>query len=541
MRVHRSPSLLSAALMFGLSVLLVCAPYGVLRGQASPPSQTQTVTIDVKAPTHPFPHYWEQMFGSGRAILSLRDSYRRDLRAVKRATGFEYIRFHGILLDEVGLYNEDAQGRPVYNFSYVDQIYDGLLQEGVRPFVELSFMPEKLASTSSRQAFWYKPYNSSPRDWDRWSDLMENFGRHLVARYGIDEVSNWYFEVWNEPNIDFWAGEPKQATYFRLYDVTARALKRVSPSLRVGGPATAQAAWVGAFIRHAVEDRVPLDFVSTHVYANDTAHDVFGTHEIIPRDQMVYRAVKKVHDEVKASSRPDLPIIFSEYNASYMNEVDVTDSEFLGPWLANTIRQCDGLVDSLAYWAFSDVFEEQGVVKRPFYGGFGLMAAGHIPKASYNAFRLLHRLGTERLAVDSDSVLATRRADGSLAIAVWNFAPPGDSGSVRELTLIFTGLEGPQVKAPAEGPDPAGAGRRERSRRVVWISRVDHDHGSSLAAWQAMGSPDFPTRDEQERLRDAGKLSPPEIRRLAVTSPAKIAVTVPPHGIMLLEIQKSAK
>jgi xylan 1,4-beta-xylosidase len=423
-------------------------------------------------------------------------------------------------MDEVGLYNEDAQGRPVYNFSYVDQIYDGLLENGVRPFVEISFMPEKLASTSSRQAFWYEPYNSPPRDWGRWSDLIENFARHLVARYGIDQVSSWYFEVWNEPNIDFWAGEPKQATYFRLYDVTARALKQVSSRLRVGGPATAQAAWVDAFIRHAVEDRVPLDFVSTHVYANDTAQDVFGTHEIIPRDQMVYRAVKMVHDEVKASSRPDLPIIFSEYNASYMNEVDVTDSEFLGAWLANTIRQCDGLVDSLAYWSFSDVFEEQGVVKRPFYGGFGLMAVGHIPKASYNAFRLLHRLGTERLEVDSDSVLATRRADGSLAIAVWNYAPPGDTGSVQELTLILAGLEGPQV---------------------VWISRVDHDHGSALAAWEAMGSPNFPTRDEQDLLRAAGKLSPPEFRRLVVTNPAKIAVTVPPHGLMLLDIQRSIK
>jgi len=165
-----------------------------------------------------------------------------------------------------------------------------------------------------------------------------------VDRYGIDEVSQWYFEVWNEPNIDFWTGVPKEETYHRLYEVSARALKRVSSRLRVGGPATAQAAWVDRFIRHCVEAKVPVDFVSTHVYANDTARDVFGTNESIPRDEMVARAVKKVHDLVKTSARPDPPLIFSEYNASYMNEVQVTDSPFMGPWLANTIRQCDGLV-----------------------------------------------------------------------------------------------------------------------------------------------------------------------------------------------------
>ena len=134
---------------------------------------------------------------------------------------------------------------------------------------------------------------------------------------------------------------------------------------------------------------------------------------------------------MKASAKPDLPLIFSEYNASYKNEVDVTDSAFMGPWLANTIRQCDGLTDMMSYWAFSDVFEEQGVVKRPFYGGYGLMAAGNIPKAAYNDFKLLHELGAQRISVNSDSALATRRADGSLAIAVWNYAPPGSGGDPK--------------------------------------------------------------------------------------------------------------
>ena len=142
---------------------------------------------------------------------------------------------------------------------------------------------------------------------------------------------------------------------------------------------------------------MPLDFVSTHVYGNDKASDVFHTNENIPRDQMVCRAVKKVHDEIKASALPDLPLIWSEFNAAYDNQVEVTDSIYMGPWLATTISQCDGLTQMMSYWTFSDVFEEQGVVKEPFYGGFGLIAAGDIPKPSFYAFQVLHHLGDQRI------------------------------------------------------------------------------------------------------------------------------------------------
>jgi xylan 1,4-beta-xylosidase len=345
------------------------------------------------------------MFGSGRAVLSLRESYRRDLREVKNATGFKYVRFHGILDDEIGVYDESEDGTPIYNFSYVDQIYDGLLESGVRPYVELSFMPGKLAASQIFQIFWYRPIVSPPKSWEKWGDLISHLGRHLVARYGIDEVSHWYFEVWNEPNLDFWVGTPKEETYYQLYDEASRALKSVSPRLRVGGPATAQAAWVDRFIQRTVEDHGPPDFVSTHVYGNDSPEDVFGNNETIPRTQMVCRAARKVHDQVARSSRPDLPIIWSEYNASYKNEPDVTDATFMGPWLADTIRQCDGLVDILSYWTFSDVFEEQGVVKQPFYGGYGLIAAGGLPKPSFNAFKLLHRLGDVRIENRSTSTI----------------------------------------------------------------------------------------------------------------------------------------
>ena len=449
----------------------------------------------------------------GRAILSLRDNYRRDLREVKRATDFKYIRFHAIFHDEVGLYDEDASGKPIYNFSYVDQIYDGLIENGVRPFVELSFMPRKLAAQPVEHVFWYHPIISPPKDWDRWSALVAQFTQHLVARYGIDEVSQWYFEVWNEPNLDFWAGDPKEQTYYQLYDAAARAIKAVSPRLRVGGPATAQAAWVDRFIRHCAENHVPADFVSTHVYGNDDAKNVLGTDESVPRTHMVCRAAAKVHDQVKASTRPDLPVIFSEYNASYKNEPEVTDAPFMGPWLADTIRQCDGLTQMLSYWTFSDVFEEQGVVKEPFYGGFGLMAEDDLPKPAFNAFKLLHKLGDRRIAVDSKSALATRTANGMTVIAIWNLFLPEEKGEARNFTLKLKGAAG---------------------NRHARMWRLDSTHGSLLEAYAAMGSPVYPTEAQAEKLRQAAELPQPEKLRL---HDGLVSFVLPPQGLSLVEIR----
>ncbi len=481
-------------------------------GHTQVPAKEEVIMVDANGVSHPFPHFWEEMFGSGRAILSLRESYRQDLRQTKQITDLKYVRFHAIFHDEVGVYDEDAEQHPVYNFSYVDQIYDGLLAEGVKPFIELSFMPTKLAAKDIIQSFWYRPNVSPPKDLAKWDDLVTAFTQHLIDRYGIDEVADWYFEVWNEPNIDFWGGDPKQATYWQLYDDTARAIKKVNSRLRVGGPATAQAAWVDVFLQHCAQDKVPVDFVSSHVYANDRAEDVFGVSEDIPRDKMVCRAVKKVHDQIEVSNLANLPLIWSEFNASYKNEPAVTDSVYMGPWLADTIRQCDGLTQMMSYWTFSDVFEEQGVVKTPFYGGFGLIAVGHVPKPVYGAFQLLHKLGNQRLALNSDSALLTRRDDGSLVLAVWNYAPPEETGSTRTVTVRFDHTKAKQAS--------------------IW--QLDTAHGDFHSLYQKMGEPSYPTIAQQEQLRAAVALSPPSKQKLKRN---ELSLTLPAHGLALIEVK----
>ncbi len=446
------------------------------------PSQTfaqspERVEIDARASATNFPHFWEGMFGSGRAILTLRESYRNDLRAVKAVTDFKYVRFHAILHDELGVYNEDEHGNPVYNFSYVDQVYDGLLQNGVRPVVEISFMPKKLAfNPDDLHPFWYKQNVSPPKNMGGWDDLMTAMARHLVERYGIDEVAQWYFEVWNEPNIDFWGGIPREESYFDLYAHTARSLKAVSPRLRVGGPATAAAAWIPDFLEFTAKNKVPVDFVSTHGYADEPVKRLLGTDGVIAPEDRMGAVVAKVRGEIDASAYPHLPLLWTEWNVDARN--DARETPYVGAALANVIRECDGKTEYMSFWTFSEVFEEDGPPHAPFQH-FGLRAVGGINKPAFYDFALLHQLGTERIANASRDAIVTRLPDGTLAVAVWNLVDPGEAARKKQITLHVEGLS---ANAP------------------VSILRVDEKHGNVLPWYRAMKSPASPTAAQVETL-----------------------------------------
>jgi len=487
------------------AIALILSAFTVLPVRAQ-----EQIEIDAHAQTTPFPHFWEEMFGSGRAILTLRESYRNDLRAVKEVTDFRYVRFHAIFHDEVGVYNEDERGNPVYNFAYIDEIYDGLLKNGIRPVVEISFMPKKLAfNPDALHAFWYKQNVSPPKSLERWDGLITHFAQHLIDRYGIDEVAQWYFEVWNEPNIDFWNGIPRQGSYFELYDHTARALKSVNQRLRVGGPATAAASWVDDFLKHVAENHVPIDFVTSHGYADDTVENLFGTNEDIPMNERVCRAIGKVRKQIQDSPLPKLPLFWTEWNVQGMKEA--RDTTFVGPAVANTVRQCDGLVDMMSFWTFSDVFEEGGPIPEPFGGEFGLRAKGGINKPSFYGFSLLHKLGDQRFANPSPNVLATKRNDGTLVIAVWNLVAPDETGSEKKVSLMFHGLP---------------------SNAAVSVSRVDDDHGNTLAAYKAMGSPRNPTLEQIQKLNAATQLPPPEQLHLEEN---RLDLTLQVNALVLVE------
>ena len=220
------------------------------------------------------------------------------------------------------------------------------------------------------------------------------------------------------------------------------------------------------------------------------------------------RAAKKVFDQVKASAAPDTPIIWSEYNATYMNQTEVTDSAFMGPWLANNIRESDGLTTMMSYWCLSDVFEEQGIVKTPFYGGYGLVAERHLPKSAFWAFDLLHELGDQRLSINSENALATKRKDGTLVIALWNYAEPGQSVPDKSFRLA--------VKAKAS---------------TYRLRFIDPTHGSGLKAWKDIGSPISPTPLQAQMIQKGAAPDPPQ------DHPIADPITLVGQGLAVVELQ----
>ena len=501
-------SLVRSCLVFAVCFVAIAAI-----AQSSPVS----IAVDANAPSHAFPHFWEETFGSGRASLALRANYLEDLKDVHDHIGMRYVRFHAILLDDVGVYDEDENGKPEYNFTYVDQIYDGLLARGVRPFVEISFMPYKLAARQAIHPFWYKQNVAPPKDYAQWDALMHTFAQHLIDRYGIDEVAQWYFEVWNEPNIDFWAGEPKQQTYFELYDHTAHDLKAVSPRLRVGGPATAAAHWIPEFLQHVNAEHTPIDFVSTHGYADDTVKDMLGTDEDIPMRDRVCRAIKMVHGQIAASALPALPLMWTEWNVPSFGDLHARDNWYVGPALARDISQCDGAVKMMSWWTFDDVFEEGGPSHEPFDGGFGLIASSRIRKPSYYDFTLLHQLGDERIENAADNLLVTKRKDGTLIVAAWNLVDMDKLSDGKPLTL--------ELKFNGVAPGAA-----------VTLERVDSTHGNPLETYQTMGKPRYPTQAQITALNAASALPAPQHEHL---TGGRLRLTLPLNGLAILEVQSS--
>jgi xylan 1,4-beta-xylosidase len=368
--------------------------------------------------------FYREMVGAGRAAEGLRADWQRDLAIVHRECGFKYLRFHGLLHDEMGVYSENKKGDPIYNFQYVDAVFDSILKIGMKPFVELGFMPDKLKS-NDKTIFWWKGNISPPNNYEKWQKLIIALTKHWTERYGEDEVRQWYFEIWNEPNLDFFF-TGTQADYFKLYEVTAKAVKSVSPQFRVGGPATAGRGWISETIEFANQNKAPLDFITTHDYGvKGIGFDDEGKQKLFLDidPNAIMGGVKEVNSKIKASSMPNLPLHYTEWSSSYSPRDPVHDSYISAPYILSKLKGSEGFADSMSYWVFTDIFEENGPVPNAFHGGFGMINFQGLKKPSFYAYQFLNRLGDEELkSADTDSWI-TRDKNG-VQILLWNFSPP---------------------------------------------------------------------------------------------------------------------
>ena len=383
----------------------------------------RTISIDVAQEHGKMNTMFKECIGAGRANEGLRADWQQQLITVKKECDFKYIRFHGLLTDDMGIYKEDHEGNPQYNFMYVDALFDFLLSIDITPFVELGFMPKALAS-GDETIFWWEGNVTPPNDYDKWGDLIKNLVQHFTDRYGEEEVKNWYFEVWNEPNLTpaFWTGTQKE--YFKLYKYAAEAVKSVCADYPVGGPATAGAAWESEMIEFCEKKNVPLDFISTHSYGVDVGFlDEFGNNgtRLSKNEMAVSQDVIQSRKEISESSMPDLELHYTEWSSSYTPSDPLHDSYHEAAFILNKIKQIGDAATSMSYWVFTDIFEEAGPRFTPFHGGFGLMNTQGIKKPAYHAYALMNQLGETELANSDKSSWACKNKEGSFQLLLWDY------------------------------------------------------------------------------------------------------------------------
>ncbi|HSL32586.1 MAG TPA: hypothetical protein VK871_02995, partial [Candidatus Limnocylindrales bacterium] len=486
---------------------------------AGPADGAVAIRVDAGEVVGPVARPWRPIIGSEHLALIRRGAgpggsdvgadVAQAFGIVHRELGVEAVRAHAILDDSLGVYR-DAAGGPVHHFSNVDDVLDRVLDTGLRPIVELSFMPRDLAADPAATVFDYAGIISPPRDLERWAALVRDLAAHLAERFGRDEVRRWAFEVWNEPNLAlFWSAA--ESDYLALYEASARAVKAVDTSFRVGGPATAAAGWIDDLLEHCRANDVALDFLTTHTYG------------VPPLDLRPIAA---------RYGRPDLPLWWTEWGVSSGHGAPLNDSAWAAPLVARGMRSAAGRLDALAYWVASDHFVELGEAPALFHGGFGLLTIGNLRKPRFWALAMLERLGENELATEivGDGggslveVWATADPDGRVAIAVWNGTldqskAEGDVQLARSVRLAVRGL-------------PAGSSFELRHHRL------DDDHSNIVRTWDILGKPQWPDEGGWARLRAVNRLEaldPP--RRVAADGGSiELEFDLPMPAMSLVEL-----
>lgn len=459
-----------------------------------------------------YPHYWEYCVGSCHAATLLREDVRNQIRKAHKDCGFTHVRCHGLFDDDMSVVFNPMMGvgEPIISFYNIDSIFDFLLETGMRPFVELGFMPTAFAS-GKQICFHYKANVTPPADYQKWNDFIKKFAEHLIDRYGKEEVETWEFEVWNEPNLNyFFAGT--QEEYFTLYENTALSLKSVDPKIKVGGPATSVNAWIPEFRQYCESRNVPIDFITTHHYPSDDPLSTMGMNgpgtkgqsmseeSVAALKALTPEELQKVMEKLLAPSENvnprdvlaimtkkakeeagDYSLYYTEWNGS-----KEFDTNYHAAFIAQTIAYNEGLVEGYSYWTVSDIFEEQGMKPGPFKNEFGLLTNHGIAKPSYRIFQALHEAGNKRLTVEGEH----RTAEV--------FALKGD----KEITIFAYNHDIERRDIKAEDMSILVCGKVSSIKKAV----IDEKHCNPLNAWKEMGSPKYLKKDQIEVLEEASKL-----------------------------------
>ena len=482
------------------------------------------IRIPKNAPLVPHNKRWRFCVGSGHALLALRTDYTRQLKFIHDELGIQRVRFHGIFCDDMRTFTDLSALMPIpggeafeeYNFNACGVAYDNVLAAGMKPLVELSFMPEKLARVregeEKRGSFFYRPVIVPPEDYDKWADYIKAFVRFLIHRYGAEEVRSWLFEVWNEPDLPgaFWNGTRDE--YFRLYETTARAIKEIDPDIKVGGPATSNSKWVASFVDYCEKRQAPVDFVTTHQYAGDPLGGVesqgdddqegFDIESLMASMGEAVKTLLRTEDKSLLNAfrtiMPDktestdivyglfpgnakkvklqakgLPVYYTEWNECAIFSAATNDTRKVAAYDVRAALETDGSLDGSSIWCFSDIFEELHPYPQEFHGGFGILTQNGIPKPVYHALKMLSDAGDMRLDLGEE---ATK---GEIGYAAFK------KGASTQIILFRQKMK--NLDLPVERVEVSVELDSEPVK--VCQRRIDENSGNPLKIWKEMGSP----------------------------------------------------
>ena len=474
-------------------------------------AESYTITVDGSAKLGTVKHFWSKCVGTGTMEYCLKPAWQLAARMGVKEAGFEYVRGHGILLhgnnvDNIYVLSWAGSGTtPKFNWQRIDAIYDTVLACGLKPVVELSFMPKDLQTDGA---------NSMPKDWDIWQELVTKLTAHLEERYGAEEVRSWFFEVWNEYDYPgFWKNT--EADYYMLYRRAVEGIRSVDTNLVVGGPATTNPWPLQSFIDYCKGNSVACNFLSDHTYGGPGGDTALATN--IQGDNRQRATTIK-------NSGKKLLSFNTEFNSCYSGQGGYEtaancvsmDSHKNAPFVAKAVKliiddYTSGnytLPDILSYWALSDCFDESGVNNSgsyiefnngiPFAQVFGLINYQGIRKATFNEYRLLHMMGKTNLKVSGgsgandgvDGFAMFKEDSNQVAVMIYDYYHNlSNTGGDDNVTLKLTNL-------PFES----------NKKLTIHHYRIDEKHSNPYDVWVQQGKKVSPSAAEWDSIRAHEKL-----------------------------------
>ncbi len=517
----------------------------------------EIIEVNSKKQGEYFENHWQNLITFGRAKEGLGANWQKQFKEIQEEIGFNHIRFHGIFMDEMMIYNICPKGQIQYNWTYVNELFDSFLQRGIKPFVELGFMPEDL-KRSNETVFWWKGNISPPKDIKLWTDLIEVFIKHCINRYGIEEVQSWYFEVWNEPELEyvFWAGSKEE--YFQFYKATALAIKSICKNLKVGGPSITHgsilgSSWLDDFLIFCKDEKVPLDFLSIHIYPEyipeESMKEAFkllesgvDMMEIGPNLKKIYhgkdhliKTINITNKKLENLLKKKLEVHITEWNVSSQLGNLIHDTCYVSTYIVKNVLDTIGKVNSLGYWTFTDIFEEQKLGISHFHGGFGLINKDGLKKPSYYAYYLLSKLGNEIIDKGEDYIITKQGED--IQILVYNHACFDD---------LFMGGETSHISHE----DRYGIYKNKEEKQIefsitnivgnykITKYELNRKNGSVFDEWLKMGLAENMTKEEVEYLK--GKAKPKiTVEKLKLNGEYSHIFNIPVHGVEITVLKKT--